>query len=137
MIKKFSVRLACYLLNRSDISIEDRNLLTTCLLDKLAALPLRDMITTNEEGNLLVSGRQIDIDIAKKLRESARAALNSYALNLVREQVTYESVVTGVHKALNADQILFGKAAIWCQQQEVKWLKTLAGLDGTNGNPTP
>lgn len=126
MFSRIAARFASYLLNKSNLSLEDRNLLTVCLLDKLAALPLRDMIITNEEGKLIVNGRPLTVEACSKLRESARAALDSYALNLIREQVAFTAITDGINKAVNIEQMYFSKAAIWVQEQEIIWLKRLA-----------
>lgn len=127
MFSRIAARFTRFMLNKSNLSIEDRNLLTTCVLDKLAALPLHDMITTNEEGNLLVSGRTLTVDAAGKLRVSAQMALDSYALGLIREQVRYTAITKALHEAQTPEQLMFGKASIWCMSQIDMWLKALAG----------
>lgn len=107
--------------------MSDRMLLTTMLFDKIGALPLRDMIRVNEEGRLLVNGRLVGVEAARKLRESARAELNSYARKFISEQVLYTAVVMGVHKMETPEQSVFSRAAIWYKQQEDIWLNLLGG----------
>lgn len=105
-------------------------MLTVSILKELGALPLRDMIITNQEGILLVNGRPLDLESARLLRESASATLNSKAFAFVREQVLFNAVKTGVHKAETPLQMLFAKAAIWWGQEEDRILRTLAQADG-------
>ena len=127
---KFVAKLATSALRRADLSIESRNLLTTAVLKELGALPLHDMITTNQEGNLLVNGRPLDLESARILRESARAALENQAFKFVREQVLFNSVVLGVHKAETDKQMYFARASIWWGQEEDKILRILAQSEG-------
>lgn len=129
MFKKIAVKLAVFLLKRSDLSHGDRALLTSCTLDKLAAIPVSDIISVNEQGTLLVNGKMIDIETTRILRESARSMLQSRAFKLVQDQVVYASFVYSMHTAISIEELLFPKAALWWGQQEYKYLKLLAGLD--------
>lgn len=127
MFTKLIAKLTLSVLRRTDLSMSDRMLLTTMLFDKIGALPLRDMIRVNEEGRLLVNGRLVGVEAARKLRESARAELNSYARKFISEQVLYTAVVMGVHKMETPEQSVFSRAAIWYKQQEDIWLNLLGG----------
>lgn len=120
-------KLVRYLLSRADLPLRERQLLTSCLLDKLAARPLHDMIKHNEEGFLLVNGRTVDMETARALRESARAALDNVSLKFIREQVERVAITTSLHKATSDLDNYFGKAAIFWGQQEIEHLKLLAG----------
>ena len=71
-------------------------------------------------------GVPLEYEQAVVLRESANNILHSTAWKMVREQVLYEAISKGVHEALNNDQVLFSKAAIWFQQQQENTLKVLA-----------
>lgn len=134
MVEKISpVRKIVEELKRADLSIEDRSLLTSCILDSLVALPIRDIISTDEVGSLTVRGKVVELALAKKLRDSARVALENSALALIHEQVTFIAITTGFIKADSEKQSLFGKAAIWYGQEEVKLLTSLAQLGGVEG----
>jgi len=123
------VKLTTWLLKRSNLSKKDRMLLTNAILDKLYAIPTRDIITLNEEGRLLVNNVPLDHEKTIQLRDSARAALNSQVRNLVKSQVAYKAVTMGVHKSKDIDELYFAKAAIWWGQQEDDLLKLLAGQE--------
>lgn len=119
-------RLTVWLLKHSRVSQEDKILLTNQLLSTVGALPLHATFTVDETGKLLIRGRPLEYEQAVALRESASNILNSNAWQLVKEQVLYEAISKGVHEALNTDQVLFAKAAIWFCEQQDKTLKVLA-----------
>ncbi len=123
-------------LKKSDLSIEDRSLLISAILDKLAAIPLTDIIVFNEEGNLFVNGRKVTNEEQINLRESASAVLNSKAFQLIQQQVVYASFVQAAHTAPTTEHLMFAKAAIWWGQQEDKYLKLLSP-EYRNGNLAP
>lgn len=123
-----ATKLAIFALKSARLPVKDRNLLTACILDRLAALPLRDIIHVNEEGNLLVNGRPVDVETARQLRESARGALTSTAFKFIRQQVAFQAINIGVHKAEDELQMFFGRAAIWWGQQEEIQLRLLAQM---------
>lgn len=125
--------LLTYLLKR-DLSEKMKLKLSTLLLENFHALPFRDIITVNEKGVLLVSGRQLDIEQTISLRESASGALQSVALKLINDQVLFNAVSLGVHKVERPEQMMFSRAAIWWGQQQHELLKLLAGDIGTSPN---
>lgn len=137
MLGRLTVKLVLWLLNNSNLSIEDRGLLTTTVLDRLAALPLRDMIVVNEDGSLFVNGRRLTQESKARLRESARTALNNEAFKFIKDQVLFSAVAIGVHKLENERQSFFSRAAIWFGQQEDKYLHVLAGLVNDERESTP
>lgn len=122
-------RFALFLIKRAKLDVEKRNQLASVALDKLNATPFKDVFTFREDGSLLINGNEIDMETARKLRESARGALNSSALRLVHESVTYQAFVQAAIEAKTDEDLLFGKSAIWFGQQEIKLLKLLAGED--------
>lgn len=120
------------ILKRSDLPVEDRSYLSTFLLEKLGAFPIRDIISVNDEGSLIVDGRSLDVDQARALREGAKLAKTNVALKLIREQVLYAAVTTGIHKSETELQLFFSRAAIWWGQQEERLLALLSqGDSGT------
>jgi hypothetical protein len=123
---RYIVKLVMWLLKSSNITLEDRNTLTTAILDKLTILPMYDIIKVNENGQLLINNRIVDLEKAKLLRESAMAALNNQSLKAVHEQVLFNAITMGVHNVITPDQMFFSRAAIWYSQQEIAILKTLA-----------
>lgn len=123
-------------LERTDISATDRSLLITATLTKLAAIPLRDIITADEKGNLFISGRKLDPEEANQLRGSAMRVLQSKAFKLIQEQVVYTTFVYAAHTAATPEQLMFGKAALWWGQQEDKYLKLLSYEDRHGNLPS-
>lgn len=126
MFSKFITKLAIFALNRADISIYDRSKLTNCILNSLAALPLRDIISIDKEGKLLVNGRRLELEEARKLRESARGALNSYARQFVQGQLLHEAIKIALHTSVKIEDTMFGKAAVWMLEQEEIFFRLLA-----------
>lgn len=129
MLSNLVTKLVIFVLRHKRLSIEDHGLLTTSILNKLSALPLRDMICTDDNGRLVVNGKVVTMEAAQALRESARSAQTNFALNFVHEQVLYTAVVHGVHKLEKPEQSFFSRAAIWYAEEEKKYLKALAGVD--------
>lgn len=126
MFRKLAVKLTSKLLSLNDLALEDRVLLTSLLLDKLAAIPLGDIISYDKKGTLLVNNRPLTLEQASALRESAKGMLNNYAFRLVSKQTTYEAYVMGINKANSLNDLFFSKSAIWYGQQVQQLLKTLA-----------
>lgn len=129
MFGHWAVLITSWFLNKNSISLEDRMILTNCVLDKLAALPLRDIIKRNSENILTINGQEVDFEHASKLRESARSALNNYSLDLVYQQVAFNAVEISTFKAESNEQCFFGKSAIWWGQEQKRMLRELAQID--------
>lgn len=128
MLKRFGIKILSYLLKSSELSDEDRSLLTTLVLDNLHALPIRDIISVNDDGSVVVNGRTLTPEQVLAYKESARGALNNSALKLIHEQVNYVAVSQGIHKANSSKDLLFSQSAIWYGQQEIKKLESLANI---------
>lgn len=139
MVARLAAKLAAYLLRNGTIqgeereqlfstvidlcknkslSNEERQILTTMLLDRLGALPLHARIVVDKAGRVFVNGRSLSIEEADRLKQAAVAMQNNGARNLVREAVTFMAIVDGVHKNVSPDMGLFAKAALWFLQEE-------------------
>ena len=105
-----------------------RRQLVMHMLD-VEAVPLSAIVDVNEDGQLTISGRTLDIEKAKQLQVHARAALENKALALIREQVRYESYVGAAVKVKTPDELTFYRAALWWGQMEEKYLRLLAGRE--------
>lgn len=135
MRSELGVRLALWLLDGT-LPIKTRHLLTRKLLDGLGALPLADIIYTDAETKeLVINGRIAEVEEIRRLRETARSALNNPALKLIREQVAYIASVMGSAKAVTIDDLQFTRAALWWGQEEDRILKTLAQRLDTTEQP--
>lgn len=100
------------------LDMEERQILTAMLLEKLGALPLHAKIRVDKTGRVVVNGRSLDLDAATRLQQAAASMQTNAARSLVRETVTFMAVMEGVHKAHVPDQMLFSKAALWFLQEE-------------------
>lgn len=103
-----------------------RNKLLIHALETLSTLPLRDIISISEDGELFLQGKAVGMGEVLNLRESAAMALNNKAFNLIREQVQYESFVGAATKAVTGEDLIFYRAALWWGQQMEHHLKLLA-----------
>jgi hypothetical protein len=133
MLRKLAVRLTNYLLARADLSVEQRNSLIVHIMDATKALPLNDMIAYSDEGELLINGRTVSVEKGMQLRESAKAALENQALNIITTQVAWLAVTLGVHKLQGVNDQYFMRTALWWGQRQQECLKLLAGT-GTSPN---
>lgn len=97
-------------------------------MDNLEMVPL-DEIFKEDNGDILVGGKVVDVDKAFQLREQANVALDNSTLNLITEQVAYEAFVGGVHKCVTPEDLYFYRAALWWGQRVKKHLMSLAGRD--------
>lgn len=111
-------------LRKSNLSLEDRTALTTILLDKLQALPLNDSIIVGQN-SVIINGRPLEVDQLMLFRDSCVALRDNMAYKVLREQIKYLAIVGGVHKAVNLEQSMFHKAALWVIDQEEKLLEKM------------
>lgn len=125
MLNSIALKLVKFLLNKK-LSYEQRNFLTNIILDNLDALPIRGIIETNDDGEIVINGSSLDIEKTIQICEAARIAENSPVLKLIRDQVTYTAIVNGVNKAIRPEEMNFYKAAVWFGQEEEKMIKALA-----------
>jgi hypothetical protein len=116
---------------KSKLSIEDKSLVMNALIEEFKILPLYGIIKIDSVGKIIVNNKELDFDKAMQLRESARVALFNQARKLIKEQVAYLAVNLGVHQAINPEQVLFAKAALFNQQEEEKLLQLLAQEDSS------
>lgn len=107
-------------------STAERNKIVIHILDSLQASPLNDIISVNDDGELTVNNRSLDIEKGRQLRTAADAALRNQALNLIREQVKYIAFVGAATKAQLPEDLLFYRAALWWGQEIERFLKLLA-----------
>ena len=125
MLNKLGIKLIRWLVGRN-LTLEQRNEIVVHILDNLQALPVSGIITVNDDGQLLINNRSLDIEKIKQLRESARAAQDNVALKVVNHEVLYTAVVGGIHKSMTPEDMYFYRAAIWYGQQQQIQLALLA-----------
>lgn len=111
-------------LNKANLHTEDRIALTTALLDKLVALPIKDTFSVSNDG-ITIKGRELEPEDMISFRESCVALKDNFARKILREQIKYLAIQYGVHNGLNTDTIMFSKAILWSMQEEDKLLDTI------------
>lgn len=99
--------------------------LTTSILEKLNALPIRDIMTFDADGTILARGQKLATGEAMALKQGADALKSNFARKIINEQRIYEAIKIGVYNGINTEQILFAKAALWVIQEEDKLLSKL------------
>lgn len=119
------VWILALLLRNKRLSIAERNILSTAILERLEALPLRDIIEPSDEG-ILINGKPLNIEKARVLREAADAAIENQAFNYIGEQVRYMATERLIQKVTAPEDLYFYRAAIWFSEQMKAHLQILA-----------
>lgn len=125
MLSRLLAKVIVLALRSTRITGEDKAMVTTVLLDNMGALPFRDAITFDVQGGVYVNQKKLNQEQMIAFKESCNGLRNSFARNLIHEQIKYSAVKMGVHEGLNPDMILFAKAALWYSEQEDKMISTL------------
>lgn len=127
MFKRLALRLVVTYLRDSSLTLEDRALLTTLILDKLKALPVSAILTTDDDGTLVLNGKRVNAELAIAINKSAARVLGERAFKVVLEQTRFAAVDIGIYQGLTPDQSVFAKAALWQIGETKKSLEWLAG----------
>lgn len=127
---RFLVKFALGVLRRSDLTVAEQTACLGAVLGKLEALPIKEIIGQTDEG-ITINGMPLTIDKIKTLRESALAALENQALNIVGEQVVWTAIQRGIHNADTPEKLYFYRAAIWFGEQLKAHLRILAQQEPT------
>lgn len=111
--------------------MENRISLTTALLSKLNFIPAADIIRTNANGKLEINGREVTLEYAGRLRESAKRDLDSLSRKIICEQIAFKAVTLGVHNGDNLEKLFWARVALWWNQEQQLLLELLAGVDNS------
>lgn len=125
MLQRLIATLAVKLLRSHKLTGEQKAKVTSALLDNIGALPIRKIFTFTQQGTILVNGKELTIEQAIALRDSARGFKDSYARRLIHDQLRFLAVEMGVHTGLNADMIMFSKAMLYNFEQEQELIDML------------
>lgn len=117
--------MVVFLLQRATLSLQDKTLLTAALLEKLYALPVKDMIVFEADGTMQIKGRKVEMQDAILLKQGAKALRDNFTRRVLREQMAFEAINLGVHKGLTPEMIMFSKAILYTMQEEDKLLQKL------------
>lgn len=127
MLHKFIAKLTIWCLKHATLSPQEKAVVLSAALDSIGALPIRDMISTNESGRLIVNGKPVTVEMVRNLQESARAGLDNIAIRFIRDQIAFMAINIGVHNGDSLDKVMFARTALWNGQQEKLLLEKLAG----------
>lgn len=100
-------------LRKANLSIEDRSALVSCILEKVDALPIGDVLSI--EGDYIsVNGKQMDQEQVIHFREACANLKDNFARKVLSEQIRYKAIEQGIMKSTSTDTLMFSKAALWC-----------------------
>jgi hypothetical protein len=125
MLNNFITKIALYLLKKNTLSEKNKAKVLGALLENIGALPLRTVIHFDEKGTLKINGKALSIEQAVALRDSAIAYKDSFAGQLVDEQLRFLAVELGVHQGITLERIIFSKAALWLIEEKKRIIDTL------------
>lgn len=108
--------------------MECRTLLINAILDRLSAIPLRDIITLSENGSLVINGKELDMEELKIIYQSAIALRNNRVFNLIQDQVLHNALTFGLNSSVTLEMLYTSKAAVWWGQEENKLLKLITEI---------
>ncbi len=131
-METIAVKIVICLLKKQ-LSLKNKTILITSVLDRLQTLPLRDIIVVSDVGSLVINGKELDIEEMKIIRESARALQDNRVFGLIQDQVLHQALAFGLNSAVNLEMLYTSKSAVWWGQEENRLLKLLAGDPDQSG----
>jgi len=106
----------------------NRQFLESVVFEALEAPPIRGIIEQDENRRLMLSGKVLAPEQLMQLQESARNALDSYALKVIRDQIRFRAINDGFLSNQDPTETAsFWKAALWYAQEEKNLLQSIAG----------
>ncbi len=125
MLNKIIVWIVLKVLKNHKIKGQQRTKILNELLKNIGSLPLGSTISFDSRGTIYLNGKNLDPEQSIAFRESCVALKNSYARTILREQLKFLAIRQGIHEAINDEQILFAKAALWYMHQEDELLERI------------
>lgn len=120
-------KIILWYLKRNNLDDQSKALVLNHLIRSIGGLPIKDIITHDIDGTMVIRGKKITPQQVTALQQSAEALRENPAYLLIKEQVSFEAVKYGVHSSLSFDMLLISKSAIWIQQQENRLISLLLG----------
>lgn len=120
------IKLLLWLLQRRTIASSDRALILNYFLKEINALPVTDIVSFDALGKLRINGKELTVEQAISLKESAVSLQNNQAYRLIKDQITYEALKLGIHTSITLEMVLMSKAALFIQQQEALLISKLS-----------
>lgn len=107
-------KLVVLLLKNNKIENIEKTKILNALLDNIGVLPIKDAVSLNEQGQILLRGKPIiDVDVANSLRQGASAILDNGTRKVVKEQLMAEAGKILLYKSKTPEDLLFAKAIVW------------------------
>lgn len=107
-------KLVLWALKTYKIKAEDKTLILNALIENIGILPIKDVISTNAQGMILLRGKPItDVDMANALRQGASAIVDNGTRKIVKEQLMVEAGKILLYKSKISEDLLFAKAIVW------------------------
>lgn len=103
---------------------EDKTRIITALLDNIDALPIRDAISFDIDGTILIRGKKLDLEQIQNLKIGVSVLKDNFARKLIQEQLLYEASLIGL-QCVNTEQLMFSKSAIWMLRRENELINEL------------
>jgi len=125
MLSKLLTKIIIWALKTTKITGEDKARITTALLNNIDALPIRDAISFDADGTILIRGKKLELEQIQNLKTGASVLKDNFARKLIEEQLLYECSKIGLHQGVNTEQIVFSKACVWCLQQMDRFIDIL------------
>jgi hypothetical protein len=119
-------QIICKILKWKKLKGEDKTRIITALLDNIDALPIRDAITFDADGTILIRGKKLEIEQIQNLKTGVAVLKDNFARKLIQEQLLYEANKIGLHQGLTPEMIQFSKAVVWVLENEEKLINTLS-----------
>jgi hypothetical protein len=125
MFQNIIVKIVAKLLSK-DLTLKNRGLLITTVLDRLSMLPLKSIITVNDNGSLVIRDKELDYEEMNLIHESAKALKDNRVYQLIQDEVLFRAFTFGLNHSTNFEQIYCSKMAVWWGMEQSKLLNLLA-----------
>lgn len=126
-MKSKLITLLLRLLKSKQLSEADRARVLNSLLASVQALPVREIITYDLDGTMIVNGRKLTTEQAISMKQAATSLQNNRFYRLIKEQIAWEAIKMGIHQSHVFDAVLMSKSALWIQSEEMKLIRNVAG----------
>lgn len=91
--------------------------ITSALLKNIGAIPIKETFEFNQQGQLMIRGKQVEVEQAIAIKEGAYALRNNNVRTLIREQMKGKALLQGI-ASQNLEQNIFARACLWVMIQE-------------------
>ena len=124
-MQKLLSKITIWLLKNKKLTGEHKALITTALLENIDALPIKEAITFNEQGIIVIKGKPVELELAKRIKEGADALSKNFADRIITEQILYKAnqILLGI---TTVEQATFARAATWILQERERVIKQIS-----------